>query len=161
MPEAKPTVYIETSVVSYLVARPSRDTIVGFRQALTEHWWQACRGNYRLVISPRVIDEASLGDANEAAKRLAVLADLDLIEINDAALDLSRIILAETSMPNSAEPDAVHIATAVAHSVEYLLTWNHKHMANVQISAKVKEICRRKGFQHITICTPEELDPEE
>lgn len=159
--DEKPTVYVETSIVSYLVARPSQDSIVGFRQAVTERWWKACRPNYRIVISPRVVDEASLGDANEAGKRLAVLGDLDILEIDDAALELSRVILAETSMPASAEPDALHIATAVVNGVEYLLTWNHKHMANVQIRAKVEQICQREGFHRITICTPEELDPEE
>ncbi len=108
-----------------------------------------------------MVDEASLGNADEAAKRLEVLSQLEMVPITDAVTALSRVILSETSMPETAEPDATHVAACLVSGVEYLLTWNHKHMANVQVRAKVEKICIRERLPYTTICTPEELDPEE
>ena len=160
MPD-KPTVYIETSVVSYLVARPSRDVITLGRQGITQRWWETHGDDYRKVISRRVIDEVSAGDQKEAAKRIEVLVGLEVVTTNEEVVRLAELFVRETSLPTSADSDAMHIAAAVVNGIQYLLTWNHKHMANAQIHRKINEICEREGYEPTLICTPEALDPEE
>lgn len=153
----KPTVYIETSVVSYLVARPSREAIVAARQRETRSWWNAQKEFFSLVTSQTVIDEASQGDPDEARKRLSELRPLPVLPANSESLALTHQILEKTSLPPHAIDDAAHIATAVVHGVEYLLTWNVKHIANAQVHAKVRTICQSLGYQPPLICTPEEI----
>lgn len=126
----KPPLYVETSGVSYLTARPSRDLITAARQQLTAAWWTTRRQEYDIFISPIVIEEAELGDLTAAAARIAVLKDLPLVSPSPEADALAEAILRDTPLPEKAAADAAHIAAATTAGAEYLLTWNFKHIAN-------------------------------
>jgi predicted nucleic acid-binding protein len=150
-------VYIETSIVSYLTARPSRDLIVAGHQQLTHDWWQHRRPLFDIFVSELVIQEAGRGDAEIAAKRLAVLEDVSQLEIRADAVELSRALLTRGPLPSKAAADALHIAIAAVHGVEYLLTWNCKHIANAEMRPMIERVCREQGFEPPVLCTPEEL----
>ena len=153
----KPPLYVETSVVSYLTARPSRDLITAARQQLTALWWATCRANYDLFISPLVLDEAELGDVTAAAARLAVLKNLPLVAPSPEADALAEALMRETPLPEKAAADAVHIAAATTSGAEYLLTWNFRHIANPVLREHIVGVCRRMGYKPPTLCTPEDL----
>ncbi|MGI9173960.1 MAG: type II toxin-antitoxin system VapC family toxin, partial [Rhodothermales bacterium] len=123
----RPALYIETSVVSYLTARPSRDLVTAARQQLTEAWWQARRSSYDLLISPLVLEAADAGDARAAEARLGALEGIPLIEPAPEADALAERLLRDVPLPEKAAADAAHIAVATAAGVDYLLTWNFKH----------------------------------
>jgi predicted nucleic acid-binding protein len=153
--EAK--VYLETTFVSYLTARPSRDVVIAGHQQTTHEWWQTCRGRFDLVASQLVVQEVGAGDPQAAQERLNVLATLTLLEVTEEAMALAQELLATRAVPEKAAEDALHIAIAVTNGVEYLLTWNCKHLANATIRAKIEEVCRSAGYEPVIICTPEEL----
>lgn len=154
----KSSIYIETSVVSYLVARPSRDLIVAAHQQLTSDWWHGHSQNYDLFISQIVLDEARAGDAKVAAQRVAVLGQLPLLEINDDVIQLAENLVASYAVPQKAAQDALHIAVACLHGMDYLLTWNCKHIANAKMRGQIEKTCREAGYISPVICTPEELE---
>lgn len=153
----KQKVYIETTVVSYLTARPSRDVVVAGHQQITHDWWQTCRERFDLTASQLVLQEAGAGDPRAVQERLDVLAALTLVETTEEALILAQQLVREGAMPEKAAGDALHIAIAVTNGVEYLLTWNCRHLANATMRTKIEEVCRSAGYQPIIICTPEEL----
>src|SRR5438309_6914787 len=121
-----PTVYIETSVVSYLTARPNRDLIVAAHQQITREWWDTQRRHFRLVISPYVIMESQQGDPEMAARRMEALSDLPMLEETPELLKLAEKYRTVLHLPKSKAMDALHLAAASWHGVEYLLTWNCK-----------------------------------
>lgn len=151
------TVYLETTFISYLVARPSRDVIVAGHQQTTQDWWANRRSEFECVISQVVIDEASAGDSAEAQKRLEIIAGLSELEITADAEALAEAIMNSGVLPPHGARDAAHIAVAAAHAVDYLLTWNCKHLANVQIWRRIALVCEKAGHRMPIICTPEEL----
>ncbi len=153
----KQKVYIETSVVSYLTARISRDLIVAGHQRITQEWWVTRREAFDVSVSQIVVEEASLGDPEAARERLAVLALLPLQEISEAAVALAKDLIRLGPLPARAEVDALHIAVAVTNQVDYLLTWNCKHLANATLRHQIDAVCREKGCEPVIICTPEEL----
>ena len=155
------TVYLETTFISYLVALPARDLIVAAHQQVTRDWWQQRRQHFRCVVSPVVIDEISLGDESEIKKRLDIVRPLDVLAASTDAEDLTQAIMDGGVLPEKAVRDAAHIAVAAVHGVEYLLTWNCKHLANAQISRRIQVVCDAQGFRMPLICTPEELLEEE
>jgi len=150
-------VYIETTVVSYLTARPSRDLIVAGHQQLTHDWWDTRRGDYELCVSQLVLQEAGDGDAQAAKERLEVLAAMTLLAINEEAVDLAEDLVQAGALPTKAENDALHIAVAAVHRIPYLLTWNCRHMANATMRTQIEAVCASKGFKAPIICTPEEV----
>jgi hypothetical protein len=152
-----PTLYIETSIVSYLNQRPSAQVITAARQLLTHRWWTEERAKYELVTSQYVIDEASAGDPELASQRLTALEGIPLLEIDSAATDLAERILQETVLPRVAAIDAFHIALAAHHEVEYMLTWNCKHIANAVIMPRLHRVLEQSGAFVPIICTPQEL----
>ena len=154
---SKPLVYVETSVVSYLTSRPSRDLVVAGHQQVTQDWWERRREDFRLVASALVLEEASAGDPDAARSRLAILERLELLETSEAALALSRALIEEGPLPEKAAEDALHIAISVTNGVEFLLTWNHKHLANAAMRAEIEDICRSSGYRPSILCTPEDL----
>jgi predicted nucleic acid-binding protein len=154
----KPAIYIETSVISYLVARPSRDIIVAAHQQITSDWWDQHRHHYDLFISQVVLDEARAGDKQEAAKRLAAIQDLPSLEINEDVIQLAEGLVQSNAIPNNAAQDALHIAIACVNGVDYLLTWNCKHIANAKMRSRIDMVCRDAGYVPPIICTPEELE---
>lgn len=150
------TVYVETSVVSYLTARPSRDVVLAAHQALTRTWWRG-RTVYDLRVSQLVIDEAGAGDEFMRAKRLRALRGIAVLALTDAATRLARELVRKGALPEKATVDALHIGVAAAHQVTYLLTWNCKHLANATMRSTIEAVCRSEGLVPPVICTPEEL----
>jgi predicted nucleic acid-binding protein len=153
----RPTIYLETSIISYLAARPSRDVIAAARQQLTVEWWEKRRTSYDVFVSTLVVEEAELGDASAAAQRLRILDGLRLVAPPPAAEDLALLLMHQLPLPSNAAPDAAHIAIAATVGADYLLTWNFKHIANATLREQIATICRNSGHQSPTICTPEEL----
>lgn len=151
------TVYLETSIVSYLTAQPARDVVAAARQRLTIEWWDSQRAFFSLVISPLVMLEASRGDSEAAARRLEILRGLRQIDATPEAIRLAKRIVADGALPKNAADDALHIALAVVHRVEYLLTWNCRHIDNAQNKPRVRRLCHDAGYGFPEICTPEEL----
>lgn len=155
---ARPAIYIETSVISYLVARPSRDLIVAAHQQLTSDWWYNQSAEYELFTSQLVLDEAKAGDPEIASRRLAALEGISLLKISDAAISLADKLIKANAVPQKAAQDSLHIAIACVNGMDYLLTWNCKHMANARMRSKIDKVCREAGFIPPIICTPEELE---
>ncbi len=152
----KPKAYIETSIVSYLTAWQSRDLVLAAHQQVTRDWW-ASRGNFELFASQFVLDEAAAGDQDAAGNRLAALADTAALEVTEEAILLAERLIAGGGLPAQARVDALHVAMATVHGMDYLLTWNCRHIANAALRAKIEELCREAGFEPPTICTPLEL----
>lgn len=155
----KPRLYIETSIVSYLTALPSRDLVRAAHQQVTHEWW-ATREIYELYCSQFVIDEASAGDRGAAARRLTVLGDTTLLNTTPGAVSLARELVRVGDLPQRAIVDAFHIAIASVHGMDYLLTWNCKHIANAAMRGRIETTCRLHGVEPPTICTPIELVTE-
>ncbi|MBE9088456.1 MAG: type II toxin-antitoxin system VapC family toxin [Dolichospermum sp.] len=151
------TVYIETSILGYLTARPSRDIVVAANIEVTKEWWNTRRGDFQLYSSQAVVKETSQGDVVIASQRLEIPANLSLLDLNQAVLDLAEQFLERSNLPAKADIDAVHIAAATVHGMDYLLTWNCKHIANAQIQGKLAEISLDFGYELPILCTPYEL----
>jgi predicted nucleic acid-binding protein len=154
---SKVKVCIETSVISYLTARPSRDIVIAGHQQTTRDWWQQQSQSFQLVASQLVIQEASAGDTVAAQERLEVLKNIELLEVIEDAVNLAQVLIQSGPLPRKAAEDALHIAIAVSNGVEYLLTWNCKHIANASMRSSIERICRAAGYEPTIICTPEEL----
>ena len=151
------TVYIETSVISYLRQKPAKDIVTASHQLLTHQWWDTERPKYELVVSQYVIDEASAGDPTLAADRLGVLAGIPRLP-GDPEIDrIADEIMSRAILPPKAAVDALHIASVAHHRIQYLLTWNCKHIANARILPRVYQVLRDLGVPQPVICTPEEL----
>ena len=151
-------IYIETTIPSYLTARPSRDIVQAARQQLTREWWDVERRNYDLCISQIVLDEAAAGDAEAAQRRLAVIDTLPLLDLTFEVDGLAETIMQSGGLlPASASRDAVHIAVTAVHQVHFLLTWNCRHIANATIFRDLQHIIMSAGYDVPVICTPEEL----
>lgn len=153
----KPKVYIETSTISYLIARPSRDLVIAANQQVTREWWNMQRAHFDLYISQVVIDEANAGDQEAALQRLEALQGIPLLELKIEALDLAKEFIRPKALPPKAAQDALHIAIAAVYGLDYLLTWNCKHIANAVIQKTVSKIVADHGYEFPIICTPHEL----
>ena len=151
------SVYLETTFISYLVARQSRDLLVAAHQQATQEWWANRRSEFENFVSQVVIDEASGGDPTEVQKRLATISSLPALEVTQDAQALTEAIMATGILPVHAVRDAAHVAVAAVHAVDYLLTWNCRHLANAQITRRIALVCEELGHQIPIICTPEEL----
>jgi len=156
----KPKIYIETSIISYLTARPCNDIRVVANQNTTIEWWETRRSGFELFISEFVITEASLGNPEAAKKRLGVIAKLPELLVTNEVKVLAKTLISEGAIPIKAEVDAYHIAVAAVNGIEYLLTWNCTHIANAIMRPKIEKICRHKGVEPPIICTPQELMEE-
>jgi predicted nucleic acid-binding protein len=138
----KSSLYLETTVPSYLTSRPSRDLIIAGHQEITREWWEKRRDTFQLYISQLVIDEASAGDPVAARERLKILQDLPLLDITPEVTELATGILASGKIPRKAATDAAHIAIAAVHGMDFLVTWNCVHIANAAIAKALASICR-------------------
>ena len=156
----KPKVYIETTVVSYLVARPSHDVTLAARQQATQQLWTEYADNFEFIISNIVLSEAREGNIIAAQRRLEVLANLPVLDMSPEAIMLAGKLIDAGTMPQHSRPDAQHIAIATVNSVEYLVSWNYKHIVNETKRNLINEICRAAGFQPTIPCTPMELIEE-
>lgn len=156
----KPKTYVETSIVSYLMARPNRDLVLAAHQQLTRDWW-ASRDRFELFVSQFVLDEAAAGDQEAAAKRLTALAEAAVLDVTEDVITLAESLTGAGGLPSEARVDALHVAIAAVHGMDYLLTWNCRHIANAALRGTIEERCRAAGFEPPTICTPLELPKEE
>jgi hypothetical protein len=152
----KPKVYLETTVISYLTASPSRDIVQAAHQQLTREWFER-RKDFDLFVSQAVIAEASRGDSGAAARRLAALDDIAILEVTEDASRLAEAFIEQHALPAKAAVDAIHIAVAVVMGMDYVLTWNCTHIANAAMRPRIEEACRKLGYEPPVICTPEEL----
>jgi predicted nucleic acid-binding protein len=153
----KKRVYIETTIVSYLTAKPSHDPIRATHEALTREWWRDSRHLYDLYISQAVLDEASRGNMEAARKRLLALRDVPLVGPVAPAIILAQQILDRKLMPPKAATDALHLAMAAVHRMDVLLTWNCKHLANATLLVDLGRFVRIKGYEAPIVCTPNEM----
>jgi len=153
----KPKVYVETSVISYLTARPTNDLRAMANQTATVEWWETQRSKYEIVISEFVLAEASLGHPEAAERRLAVMMGLMELQATEEARTLGKEFIKRGALPEKAEMDAYHVAIAAVNGIEYLLTWNCAHIANAHTRPKIEFACRALGYEPPIICTPDEL----
>jgi hypothetical protein len=153
----KPTPYLETSVISYLAALPSRDPVTARNQQITREWWDARRMDYELRTSEFVTEEAEQGDLVYARRRLALLEGIRVVAAEPPAGRLASELLRSVPLPEKAAHDAAHIAIAAVGGMEYLLTWNCKHIANPRLQTRIRQVVRKAGFVEPVLCTPAEL----
>ena len=150
-------VYIESSVISYLTARPNRDVIIAGRQAISHDWWKNHRHRFDLRISILVEEEISQGDPEAAKLRIDKVSKIERLIISDEATKIAELLLSQGAVPKGSEEDALHIAIASAQGVDYLLTWNFKHINNVETRAAIIELVESCGYICPQLCSPEEL----
>jgi hypothetical protein len=151
------TIYIETTVVSYLVANPSRDTILTAHQQLTRQWWQDERQHYQCVTLAEVLKEAGLGDMEMSRRRVEALSGLTVLAVDKSARSLAQELLAARILPPAAASDAIHAVVAAQCGINILLTWNCRHLANPHLLGKLRQFVGRHGLTLPEICTPIEL----
>ncbi|MCX7044768.1 MAG: type II toxin-antitoxin system VapC family toxin [Candidatus Sumerlaeota bacterium] len=155
------TIYIENSIISYLAARPSTNLIAAAWQHVTHDWWEKRRHLYSLCISQAVVDEVGKGDAGLAQIRLRFLENIAEIPLTNEVRELTRSLLSHGVLPEKAAFDAIHIAAAAVHEIDFLLTWNCSHIANADIIPVVKSICVIEGYSCPEIRTPQEMMGED
>lgn len=153
----RPKLYLDTTIPSYLTARPSRDLEKTRQQRVTQEWWWFYRWQYEIYYSEYVLQEAPKGDRQAANKRIESLMPFNWIAENSAAEEFAERILKATRLPEKARADAIHVALAAMHPLQYLITWNCKHLANQHLRPKIMHICHREGYTAPLIRTPEEL----
>lgn len=150
------TVYIETSIISYLTSRVSRNLIAAAHQQVTQAWWDS-RLNYDIYISEAVAIECAAGDPNAAQRRLDAIEGLSLLRTTREAVELSKAMVARGIIPVKAAEDSLHISIATVHAMDFLLTWNYKHIANPEMQRQIALYLEEQGLFLPFICTPEEL----
>ncbi len=157
------TVYIETSIISYLRARSSLLIQSVAKQIVTRRWWEEERHNYQLVTSHYVVAEASVGNPALAAERLAALSGIPMLPESEEVAVLAERLLEAALLPPKARVDALHLCVAAFHRIDYLMTWNCSHMANARILPRIRVILSELGYQLPIVCTPEEMidDPND
>ena len=152
----KSRVYVETSVISYLTARPSRDLVGMARQQVTQTWWDV-RAKHDLYTSEVVARECNSGDPEAAARRMTAIEDIPLLRVTTDAVEIAKSLVSDGIIPQKAAEDALHIAIATVHTVDFLLTWNCKHIANPEIQRRIALHLDAMGMLLPFICTPDEL----
>ena len=156
----KPKVYIETTVVSYLVARPSNDVTLTERQRATRELWENYPDTFEFIVSDIVITEIRQGNKIAAQRRIDALAGLTVLDMSPEAIVLALELIEAGAVPQHSLPDAQHIAVAVVNGIEYLASWNYKHIVNETKRQHIDQICQVSGYQPIILCTPAELIEE-
>ena len=153
----KKTVYVETTIFSYLTSRPSRNLVAAAWQQITSHWWDNQKDKFELYISELVVVEAERGDSKAAARRLERLRNIPVLSITEEAIMFADKLIKKGVIPLKATDDAMHIALAAVHGVDYLLTWNCRHIDNAEVKPLIRKICKNFGYLYPEICTPQEL----
>ena len=156
-----PVVYLETTVVSYLTAKPSRDVVIAGHQQSTREWWEDRKQKFRVVASQLVLQEAGKGDMQAVQRRLDILKEVELLEITPDAAALARTSIGNGVFPETSFEDALHVAVAVVNGCKYLVTWNYRHLVGAGVRARIEAFCRDEGYEPTIICTPEELLEDE
>ncbi len=153
----KPKVYIETSIVSYLTARPTNELLAAAWQNATSEWWEGRKCDFDLVTSSLVREEAARGHPEAAERRLNALRDIPNLEMHDDVTRLTKVLVLEGALPEKATDDAMHVAFASYHNIDYLLTWNCRHIDNAVKKPLIRKLCANLGWTCPEICTPLEL----
>ncbi len=152
-----PTVYLETSVIGYLASRRSADIVTAGKQQITHDWWNIHRSRFALFVAPPVLDECSAGDPTAAAERLVFVAGITVLVISQAAQELASELMLSVPLPKKAQVDALHIAISATTQMDYLLTWNCKHIANPSLRRRIEEVINAAKLVPPVICSPQEL----
>lgn len=155
--EIAKTVYIETSVVSYLTARATHNLLAAAWQTATAEWWDIHKKRFELRTSALTIEEAGRGNQEAAARRLEALEGITILPLTEAVVSLSNVLMNGGTLPASAQSDAIHISIAAVHGIDYLLTWNFRHIANAETRPLIRKVCEQQGYICPEICTPSEL----
>ncbi len=150
-------IYVESTIPSYVVARPARDLLQAARQQLAKDWWDWERNKHELFTSQVVLDEIAFGEKEMAERRLETMRSVPLLRVTDEVKKLAGKILASALLPATADRDATHIALASVYEMDILLTWNSRHIANAAIRLRLRKVVEAAGFTLPVICTPEEL----
>jgi hypothetical protein len=153
----KPTLYMETSVASYLAARNSKDPILAGQQASTHRWWKERRRGYEIFVSKLVWQEASKGDKTAVERRLKFIRPFRWLQATSHVVKLAKELVGKKAAPANAADDAVHIALGAVYEMNFLLTWNFTHINNPATEEQIRDICRQNGFHCPVICTPDQL----
>lgn len=156
----RPSVYLETTIPSYLTAWLSNDLQMAAHQQATRQWWEARRQAFELFVSQFVVYEVSAGDPDAARRRLEAVTGIPLLTPSEDVDTLADALMERVPLPPNAEADAVHIAVAAVNGMNYLLTWNCTHIANAELRPRIEKVCREFGFEPPIICTPEQLMKE-
>jgi predicted nucleic acid-binding protein len=151
------SIYIESSIISYLTSRPSRDVVKAGRQTITSEWWLRHRNKFEVYISALVEEEISSGDPVAAAQRIQAVTDIPSVAITPEAESLAQALVASRAIPANSVRDALHIAVAATQGVDYLLTWNFKHINNAETKALIARVVEANGLECPVLCSPEEL----
>nr|VFK59155.1 MAG: hypothetical protein BECKTC1821F_GA0114240_10307 [Candidatus Kentron sp. TC] len=150
-------VYVESSVISYLTARPSNDLIKAARQTITEAWWSENLRYFSVFVSELVEEEITQGHPEAAAQRLAITANIKNLSITEEAQTIAEHLISVQAVPAKSQEDALHIGIAAANGIDFLLTWNFKHINNACTKAAIRRIIEGLGYQCPELCSPEEL----
>ena len=154
---AKHTIYVETSIVSYLTARPTNDLLAAAWQKATVDWWETQRNRFDLYTSDVAVAEAREGDPQAARRRLEPLSGIPVLVITESIIKLSKALIREKALPAKAQTDALHVAVAAVHNVDYLLTCNFRHLDNAETKPIMRSVCTKYEHTIPEICTPQEL----
>jgi predicted nucleic acid-binding protein len=152
-----PSVYVETSVIGYLTSWPRKDVTVAGHQRTTRTWWATATDRFELFVSQPVIDECSEGDQDAVLDRLDCIRALSVLPTTAEAESLANELMCERAVPSSEPRDALHIALAAVHGVEFLVSWNFRHIVNASLRPVIERVCRDNGHEPPILCTPEEL----
>ena len=150
-------VYLETTVIGSIAGRLHPNPLIAARQKISRVWWSTARTQFDLFVSQLVVDECLAGDASAAQERIDEIAGIPRLQITDAAHELADALIDRKAIPASEPRDALHIGIAAAHGIEYLTTWNFKHIANATLRGHIDQVCRELGHEPPVICTPEEI----
>ncbi|MCA9189376.1 MAG: type II toxin-antitoxin system VapC family toxin [Pirellulaceae bacterium] len=150
----KRSAYLETTIIGYLAMRNSRDVRVAANQLSTREWWDDHRPDFDIFVSQFVLDECDQGDPTAADERRIYLKNIPVLDMNQAVEQLADAISMELQIPPKARIDAFHISMAAVHGVQFLLTWNCKHIANPEHRPRIERACRDRGIEPPLICTP-------
>ena len=152
-----PSIYLETTILSYLTAWRARDIVIAGKQEVTQEWWNERKKRFSIFISPYVVDEISCGDSKAAEKRLEKIKGIPVLTVDEEVARLAEAIIKEKLIPEKAATDASHIAIATKHGMDFILTWNCTHIANAEIMRMVEQVMKDNNYIMPVICTPDEL----
>jgi hypothetical protein len=151
------SVYLESTVVGHIAGRLHPDSVINSRQIVTRRWWDSAADRYHLYASNLVLAECGAGDSGAADERLTILQDVALLDIDSETGHLASLLLANHAVPDTEPRDAAHIAVAAINGIDFLATWNFKHIMNPSTQHLIVAVCRDAGYEPATICTPEQL----
>lgn len=153
----KPSVYIEKTIIGYLTIRPPKEVSVLSKVMETKRWWAQARQRFEVFTSELTVRESSAGDPVAAGERINLLNQLPTLLSKKASVALAEHLLTKGALPAKARADAEHVAIAAVSGMDYLLTWNCRHIANAALRKLIEQVCRDRGFEPPIICTPSQL----